>query len=143
MLSSQIFICLPCLFPPFALPSEMVLARANERETCPYHFSLRPFISVRWRRLKIPYPHFDERRPSGLVAWKHSFFFPHSGLSLPPPLPSSSTLLHYLSTSPTHPSIRTLYLPYPLTPLPVPTHSSYPTPLPPSLTLLPPPHYLP
>ena len=32
--------CLPCLLPPFTVPCKMVLDRSNERETCPYYFSL-------------------------------------------------------------------------------------------------------
>ena len=34
MLSSHLFLCLPCLPPPFAVPCKMVLARPGERETC-------------------------------------------------------------------------------------------------------------
>ena len=41
MLSSHLFHCLPCLLPPFTVPCKMVLARDDELETCPYHFSLR------------------------------------------------------------------------------------------------------
>ena len=33
MLSSQLFLCPPCLLPPFIVPCKMVLARPNERET--------------------------------------------------------------------------------------------------------------
>ena len=33
MLSSHLFLCLPCLLPPFTVPCKMVLARPNERET--------------------------------------------------------------------------------------------------------------
>ena len=47
MLSSHLFFCLPCLLPPFTVPCKMVLARPDERETCPYHFSLRLFTIVR------------------------------------------------------------------------------------------------
>ena len=47
MLSSHLFFCLLCLLPPFALPCNMVLARPDERETCPYHFSLSLFTMVR------------------------------------------------------------------------------------------------
>ena len=43
MLSSHLFFCLPCLLPPFTVPCKMVLARPDERETRPYHFSLRLF----------------------------------------------------------------------------------------------------
>ena len=41
MLSSQLFLCLPCFLPPFTVPCRMVLAAPDERETCPYHCSLR------------------------------------------------------------------------------------------------------
>ena len=40
--------CLPCLFPPFTVPSKMVLARPDEREVCPYQCSLRLFTMVRF-----------------------------------------------------------------------------------------------
>ena len=40
MLSSHLFLCLPCLLPSFTVPCKMVLARPDERETCPNHFSL-------------------------------------------------------------------------------------------------------
>ena len=43
MLSSHLFFCLSCLLPPFAVPCKMVLARPDEQERCPYHFSLRLF----------------------------------------------------------------------------------------------------
>ena len=33
MLSSHLFLCLPCLLPPFIVPCKMVLARPDERET--------------------------------------------------------------------------------------------------------------
>ena len=33
MLSSHLFLCLPCLLPPFTVPYKMVLARPDERET--------------------------------------------------------------------------------------------------------------
>ena len=48
LLSSRLFLCLPCLLPPFTVPSKMVLARPDERETCSYHCSLRLF-SIVWR----------------------------------------------------------------------------------------------
>ena len=47
MLSSHLFLCLPCLLPPFTVPCKMVLARPDERETWPYHCSLRLFTIVR------------------------------------------------------------------------------------------------
>ena len=47
MLSSHLFLCLPCLLPPFTVPCEMVLARPDERETRPYHCSLRLFTMLR------------------------------------------------------------------------------------------------
>ena len=36
-LSFHLFLCLPCFLPPFTVPCKMVLARPDERETCPYH----------------------------------------------------------------------------------------------------------
>ena len=47
MLSSHLFFCLPCLPPPFTEPCKMFLARPDERETFPYHSSLRLFTMVR------------------------------------------------------------------------------------------------
>ena len=32
MLSSHLFLCLPCLLPPFTVPSKVDLARPDERE---------------------------------------------------------------------------------------------------------------
>ena len=52
MLSSHLFLC-PCLLPPFTVPCKMVLARPDERETWPYHCSLRLFTMVR-RSLCVP-----------------------------------------------------------------------------------------
>ena len=39
MLSSHLFLCPPCLLPPFTVPCKMVLARPDERETWPYPVS--------------------------------------------------------------------------------------------------------
>ena len=47
VLSSHLLLCLPCLLPPFTVPCKMVLARPDERETWPYHCSLRLFTIVR------------------------------------------------------------------------------------------------
>ena len=47
MLSSHLFFCLPCLFPPFSVPCKTVWARPDERETYPYHFSLCLFMFIR------------------------------------------------------------------------------------------------
>ena len=47
MLSSHLFLCLSCLLPPFTVLCKTVLARHDERETCPYHCSLRRFTIVR------------------------------------------------------------------------------------------------
>ena len=46
-LSSHLFLCPPCLLLPFTVPCKMVLARPDERETWPYHCSLRLFTIVR------------------------------------------------------------------------------------------------
>ena len=55
MLSSHLFLCLPCLLSPFTVPCKIVPffplslcpARPDERETWPYHCSLRLFTMVR------------------------------------------------------------------------------------------------
>ena len=48
MLSSHLFLCLPCLLPPLlTVPCKMVLARPDERETCSYYFSFRLFTMLR------------------------------------------------------------------------------------------------
>ena len=46
MLSFHLFLCLPCLL-PFHCALQDGFARPGERETCPYHFSLRLFTMVR------------------------------------------------------------------------------------------------
>ena len=43
MLSTHLFLCLPCLLPPFTVPCKMVLARPIEREMWQYHC-----VSLRW-----------------------------------------------------------------------------------------------
>ena len=48
LMSSHLFLCLPCLLPPFTVPYKMVLASPDEQETCPYHFSFCVFTMVRW-----------------------------------------------------------------------------------------------
>ena len=68
MLSSHLFLCPSCLLHPFTVPCKMVLARPNERETRPYHCSLRQFTIVR-------------RSSCGLIAcWKHQL---HNGKTHP------------------------------------------------------------
>ena len=47
MLSSHLFLCLPCLLPPFTVPCKVVLARPDEWETWSYHCSLHLFTIVR------------------------------------------------------------------------------------------------
>ena len=47
MSPSHLFFCLLCLLPPFTVPCKIVLARPDEQETCPYHFSLHLFTMVR------------------------------------------------------------------------------------------------
>ena len=46
-LSSHLFLCLPCLLPPFTMPCKMVLARLDEWETWLYHCSLHLFTMVK------------------------------------------------------------------------------------------------
>ena len=46
MLSSHLFLCLPCFLPTFTMPCKMVSAGPDEGETCPYHFSLHIFTTI-------------------------------------------------------------------------------------------------
>ena len=68
MLSSHLFFCLPCLLPPFTVPCKMILARPNERKTCPYHCSLRLFAMV-WRSSGGLIAFWILARTSSLVTW--------------------------------------------------------------------------
>ena len=68
VVSSHLFFCLPCLLPPFTVPCKMVLARPDEREICPYHFSLRLFTIVR-RSSCGPIACWILARTSSLVTW--------------------------------------------------------------------------
>ena len=68
MLSSHLFLCLPCLLSPFTAPCKVVLARPNERETLPYHCSLRLFTVVRGSSCG-PIACWILARTSSLVAW--------------------------------------------------------------------------
>ena len=68
MLSSHLFLCPPCLHPPFTVPCKMVLARPDERETWPYHCSLRLFTIVR-RYSCGPIACWILARTSSLVTW--------------------------------------------------------------------------
>ena len=47
MLPSHLFLCPPCLLPPFTVPCKMLLARSDEQETCPYHCSMHLFMMIR------------------------------------------------------------------------------------------------
>ena len=68
MLSSHLILCLLCLLPPFTMPCKMVLARPDERETCPYHFSLHLFAMVR-RSSCGPIASWILARTSSLTKW--------------------------------------------------------------------------
>ena len=46
MLSSHLFLCLPCLLPLFTVPCKIVLARPDELETYPYHCSSHLFTMI-------------------------------------------------------------------------------------------------
>ena len=48
LMSSHLLFCLPCLYPLLTVPWKVVLAKYDERETCPYHFSLHLLTMVRW-----------------------------------------------------------------------------------------------
>ena len=68
MLPSNLFLCLPCFLPPFTVPCKMVLARLDEQETWPYHWSLRPFTMVR-RSSWGPIACWILARTSSLITW--------------------------------------------------------------------------
>ena len=68
MLSSHLFLCLSCFLPPFTVPCKMVLARPDERESRPYHYSLRLFTIVR-RSSCGPIACWILARTSSLVTW--------------------------------------------------------------------------
>ena len=68
MLSSHLFLCLSCLLLPSTVPCKMVLIRSDERETCPYHFSLRLFTMV-VRSSCGPIAGWIVARTSSLVTW--------------------------------------------------------------------------
>ena len=67
MLSYHLFLCLPCLLRPFTVPCKMVLARPDERETWPYHCSLRLFTIT--RSSCGPIACWNLAQTSLLVAW--------------------------------------------------------------------------
>ena len=71
MLSSYLFLCLPCLLLPFTVPCKMILARPDERETCPYHSSLRLFTIVK-RSSCGPIACWILAQASSLVTWSLS-----------------------------------------------------------------------
>ena len=68
MLSSHLFLCLPCLLPPFTVPCKMGLDWSDERETWPYHCSLRLFTMVK-RSSCGPVACWILARTSSLVTW--------------------------------------------------------------------------
>ena len=68
MLSSHLFLCLPCLLPPFTVSCKMVFAKSDEWETWPYHCSLRLFAIVR-RSSCGPIACWILVKTSSLVTW--------------------------------------------------------------------------
>ena len=68
MLSSHLFLCLPCLLSLFTVPCKMILARPDERETWPYHCSLHLFTMVR-RSSCGPIACWILAQTSSLVTW--------------------------------------------------------------------------
>ena len=68
MLSSHLFLCLPCLLPPFTVPCKMVLTRPDEQETWPYHSSLRLF-TMDWKSSCGPIACWILAQTSLLVTW--------------------------------------------------------------------------
>ena len=67
MLSSHLFFCPPCLLPPFTVPCKMILARPDEWETGPHHFSLPLFVMIRSSCGPIAF--WILARTSSLVTW--------------------------------------------------------------------------
>ena len=68
MLSSHCFLCLPLSLPPWTVPCRIVLPSPDDRETCPYHSSLRLFTEVRvssYGPMAFPFLAFT----SSLVMW--------------------------------------------------------------------------
>ena len=76
-MSSHLFLCLPCLLPPFTVPCKVVLARPDDQETCPYYCSLCLFMMVR-RSLCDPVACWILAWTSSLVTW--SLYEMHSTL---------------------------------------------------------------
>ena len=68
MLSSHLFLCLPCLLPPFTVPCKKVLARPDDHETWPYHCSSHLFTMVR-RSSCGPTACWILAQTSSLVTW--------------------------------------------------------------------------
>ena len=68
MLSTNLFLCLPCRLAHFTVPCKMILARPDERETWSYHCSLRLFTIVR-RSSCGPIARWVLARTSSLVTW--------------------------------------------------------------------------
>ena len=60
--------CLPCFLHPFTMRHTMVLARPDERETCPYHFTLCLFAIFRGSSCG-PIACWILARTSSLVTW--------------------------------------------------------------------------
>ena len=94
MLSSHLFLCLPCLLRPFTVPCKIVLARPDERETCPHHCSLHLFTLVR-RFSCCPIACWILAQTSSLVIWSlcmmHSILHQHL-IFMPRVLPCSSAV---------------------------------------------------
>ena len=68
MLSSHLFLCLPCLLPPFTVSCKMAFAKPDGRGTWPYHCSLCLFTMVR-RSSCVPIACWILARTSSLVTW--------------------------------------------------------------------------
>ena len=68
MLSSHLFLCLPCLLRPLTVPWKMVFAGPDKRETWPYHCSVRLFTVVR-RSSCGPIACWILARTSSMVTW--------------------------------------------------------------------------
>ena len=73
MVSSHLFLCLPCLLPPFKVPCKMVLARPDERETDKAGLLCTVCHSECWN---VHYTHCISQKQNGcsFVKWRYCVY---------------------------------------------------------------------
>ena len=81
MSSSHLFLCLPYFLPLFAVPCKIVLARPDERETCPYHCNLRLFTMVSRKVFEGFYCLLDLGTCRGFQRTRAMFQMPRAGFN--------------------------------------------------------------